>query len=252
MEWHSHETSRDTACRLSPGLKVWTREQCYANVAGFDPRSLDEREWKYQSMLEFVWEKNHRPFYNVWPSVVEGLGRLRLQLPCSSIATAVARMPRAVCLRFARGHELRCGPHRLASILVGKIVVPLGFEERDDAGLAFLCDAGERNSGSVPVYWNIRFSLGRAKTVEEELASLPMRLNAEESATTWAAVRTYLSLALMRGDPTLVDAVVLKRDEREYDETRSKDLVAKARARGTRRGSLPPGPQYRMPKWGPR
>src|SRR5262245_21815122 len=229
MKWHSHETSRDTVIKYDMRKDKMDRDEFYRGVVtGFRASNGEEDMWQHQGRVEFRWERNNRPFYNVWPSVVEGLARLKLGgIGCADVREAIAKMPMVVCLRFAEGHELRIGEYRLRCVLASKMVIPPGQPDAGEPGVTLIADAGERGYqepyGTVPVYWNVRFGLDVNRTVEEEINSLSWaNITVEERAVTIASARVYLSIALMRNDPELVECVVLKKDEKNYMESRNK------------------------------
>jgi hypothetical protein len=236
MKWHSHETSFDTARHFRLVEKDIVRDVYYTKIiSGLDEKNLKEKAWKHQCQAEWLWEKAKRPFYNVWPTVVDGLSKLKLNISCETILPVVGEMPNLVNLRFADQES----DMKLLSCLATKTL-----DKDGGKGLGFFCYAGEMThdtlcdhldrqiSAHVPVYWTLGFDLEGNQTIEEKLSQVGSYLKPEEMDLMTTSVRIYLSIALMKNDPEMVESVILRKDERLRNSDNLSELVARARQKG--------------------
>jgi hypothetical protein len=237
MKWHSHETSYDTARRFGLIEKNTVRDVYYFKIiAGLGDKDIKERAWKHQCQAEWLWEKAKRPFYNVWPTVVDGLSKLKLDISCEAILPVVGNMPNLVNLRFTAD---KVSNMKLFSCLATKTL-----DKDGGRGLGFFCYAGEMTHddlsdylgkqivANVPVYWTLGFNLEGNNTIEEKLSQLGSYLSVEEMDLMRVNVRIYLSIALMKDDPEMIESVILKKDEKLLNSDNLSELVAHARQKG--------------------
>ena len=122
---------------------------------------------------EGTWEKDHRPYYCVWPSIAPMLLRLNLDLD-----TSFVKPPMPVFLiRFPREKPPLCwGDWHIRSILVGPTSLHKGNQIFD--GFVLWVDTGERDKAPdgtlYPVHTYINLPMKRGMTLEESLRGCPM------------------------------------------------------------------------------
>ncbi len=199
-----------------------------------DAVGMGSAQFYNQMLNERDWEKAHRPYYNLWPSIVPMLTRLDLDLDSDLI-----RLPLpALCIRFPRdparnplkfdwkGKEVtvRC-------IMMGEI--------NDGTGLSVLMDIGEVMGGvGVPIYTYRNFPRRPGLTVEQSLASLGTKgLFAEigivvPDALVMDCVRLCCSLCLLENDPSIISPDVLADDRAKFEASGDQKFVDKAHRRG--------------------
>lgn len=240
MVWHEYATLHTICRRLGTesadrgSQTAWYREHAM---------TLPDATSRAQAANEGAWIADRRPYYDVWPAVVDSLAHVALDLDASLI-----RLPlRQMLLRYSVGHELAAGTRRVRTIFAARQATGRG------EGLALWCDVGEVRS-SVPIYSYLVFALTSGRTVEHCMAALD-RVETDDAAEThalWSAVvRTVVTTCLLGQDPDLVRPVVLAADEAEYEATGDARLVERAVKRGRRGWSIgrhvESSPHYRRP-----
>ncbi len=199
-----------------------------------DSAGMGSAQFFNQMLNERDWEKAHRPYYNLWPSIVPMLTRLDLDLDSDLI-----RLPLpALCIRFPRdpaknplkfdwkGKEVtvRC-------ILMGEI--------NQGTGLSVLVDIGElMGEIGVPIYTYRNFPRRPGLTVEQSLASLGTKgLFADigvqvPDSLVMDCVRLCCSLCLLENDPSIISPDVLADDRAKFEASGDQKFVDKAHRRG--------------------
>lgn len=180
------------------------------------------------------WERERRPYYNVWPSIVPMLTRLNLDLDSALIQLPLP----ALCIRFpkdknpltfdwkGRDVQIRC-------MLMGEI--------NKGRGISILIDVGEvmgdGKDFGVPIYTYRNFRRENGLTVEEALRELGRNELAElgvqipEDLIT-DCVRLCCSLCLLENDPSVIEPDVLSKDRAKFEGTGDQKYVEKAHRRG--------------------
>lgn len=229
MKFHDRQTSLDTAVKLGLlpkdyGLKDLSR------IASLFPRTMAN-----QIGYEHNWIIDKRPYYNIWPSIVEPLRRTRLDVPGDQI-----HLPRnPILLRFAEGKELEVEGVQCRSVLASEIEVIEDDEERT-RGVCLWCDFGEYQciedfEFMVCTYRVFRLS---GMTVQEGLDSSSKRfdpITQNEEKLLNEIVKIVIAVALMNEDEDFFTPDVLGKDRAVYgsaDPERRKVIVERARRRG--------------------
>jgi len=197
--------------------------------------------------VEFAWLGARRPYYSVWPHVVDGLTRVPLALSACQL-----RLPMpALLLRFAAGQEPQFGEQRLRSVLVHVVPGELEFVGTDGSILrvgtpgvvawSVLSDVGLLDSDGLPSPHRCYAKLTPDITVEQLLAGMAANdvaftgaapLGADTAAAMRFAVRIVAGCCLLAQDPDIVVPDVLAADRQRYDETGDLKYVEKAQRRG--------------------
>ena len=187
-----------------------------------------------QLMNERDWEQAHRPYYNVWPSIVPMLTRLNLDLDSALIKLPVP----ALCVRFPEQNN------PLAFDWKGKqteILCMLMGEINEGRGLSILIDVGEGMTDGedfgVPIYTYRNFRRQEGLTVEEalqeigsdELAELGVQI---PDSLVIDCVRLCCSLCLLENDPSVIEPDVLSKDRAKYEASGGQKYIDKAHRRG--------------------
>ena len=198
-----------------------------------DSVKMGSSQFFSQMLTEQGWEKNRRPYYNLWPSIVPMLTRLDLDLDSDLI-----RLPLpALCIRFPK----ESAKNPLKFDWKGEEVRPLHNDGGDQpgTGISVLIDIGElMGEIGVPVYTYRNFPRRPGLTVEQSLASLGTNgLFADigvqvPDSLVMDCVRLCCSLCLLENDPSIISPDVLADDRGKYDASGDQKYVDKARRRG--------------------
>lgn len=207
-----------------------TPDQFY-KVAMADAMEMNSAQFFAQLINERDWEKNRRPYYNLWPSIVPMLTRLNLDLDSALIQLPLP----ALCIRLSKeknplkfdwkGKEvpIRC-------ILLGDM--------NQGEGISVLIDIGEVMPGGVPIYTYRNFARKSGLTVEQSLASLGTKGEYSDLGIVIPlpliddCVRLCCSLCLLENDPSIISPDVLTDDRAKYEASGDQKYVDKAHRRG--------------------
>jgi len=196
-----------------------------------DAVKLGSGQFFGQIANERDWERERRPYYNVWPSIVPMLTRLNLELDSALIQLPLP----ALCIRFPKiknpltfdwkGEEVQ-----IRCMLMGEI--------NEGRGLSILIDVGEvMGTEGIPVYNYRNFRRQEGLTVEEALRELGSNELAElgvqiPDAMITDCVRLCCSLCLLENDPSVIEPDVLSKDRARFEQTGDEKYIAKAHRRG--------------------
>lgn len=210
-----------------------TIHKAIANLAS-DPRTHkyhDVADIANSLMMESDWISATRPYYKVWPSLVDSLSRVRLD-----IAPQEAQIPGGViCLRFAasdpRFAEIRTILCRQAALADGKPCLFISWGQCPEKGKpprgGFL---------TIPL-WTGTISEGLEELVNPgcDMAD-PSNLHLGIDERDRLILRLCVAVCLLAHDPSIVQPDVLADDRRRFDESTDpaerQRLVDKARKRG--------------------
>jgi hypothetical protein len=211
--------------------------------------------------LEREWTLAGRPYYNLWPSLLPALSRLKMDADASlfrlPLDQLLLRLPKTgnplewehggqtwavrsvLCENSQLVHDSRAGA---AALLLRE-----GEEAPETVrGLTFWIDAGEdleggQVSGDNPnsirrlMYKHLVCQAGHS--IEWSFENIPPHMSTEIGLVypTWllhAVARIVCTLCLMADDPQVVEPVVLKDDEQKFERSGDLSLVEKAKRRG--------------------
>jgi hypothetical protein len=230
MDFHNFITTRE-ACKRSGAIE--TTDEFYREAFAGAVK-MGSGQFFGQLHNERAWERAHRPYYNVYPSIVPMLTRLNLDLDSALINLPLP----ALCIRFPKtknpltfdwkGTEtpIRC-------MLMGEI--------NEGRGLSILMDVGEvmgdgRDFG-IPIYTYRNFRRHEGLTVEEalrelgsnELAELGVQIPGDLITD---CVRLCCSLCLLENDPSVIEPDVLSKDRAKFEGSGDRKYIEKAHRRG--------------------
>jgi len=242
---------------------AWYLSQIASRTLASTGRRLEEVDPFTPSLLnlERDWSLAGRPYYNLWPSLLPALSRLKLDADASLFTLPLDRL----LLRFPKtgnplqwehgGHTwsvrtVLCENSRLAHDTrpgAPAVLVREGEEPPETVrGLTFWIDAGEDMLGQ-PVAADGPGVLRRlmykhlvcveGHSIEWSFEKIPAHPSTElgliyPMEIVQAVARIVCTLCVMADDPQIVEPVVLKDDEQKYERTLDPALVEKARRRG--------------------
>ena len=228
-------------------MQFWERETIYGFVKqhGLHAR-MSLRDWTdasiaiapdkqcvAQLVAEQSWQEAKRPYYSVYPVVVDALQRVKLDVDAALIELPLPE----ILLRFAVGQEPVCDGQKLRSMLASYVNLTdthYGrFPGKRLRGLAVWYDFGEKNHGASIFLYKI-MGLVDGMTVEELLDPKyqNFEFHPECAKQSVEAMRLLIGVCLMARDPDLVTPDVLGADQFKFDETGDPKYVEKAHRRG--------------------
>ncbi len=184
---------------------------------------LEQAGMVAQIETECYWLAANRPYYSVYPKIVDSLSRVKL-----SIDTSYFKLPlKQLLVRFAgRGYE--CKGFWLRSILVGEVLTAYG------QGIGIFCDFGERGALDATIASYLFFALESGKTIEDCVD--PSKFDRKELCDTteavYIALRIVLAVCLLDQKESIVRPEVLSRHELKYRESGDEKYVQKAQRQG--------------------
>ncbi len=232
MDFHTYITMRDWTRRADPEDRfAQDIDQFYKRTLA-DAVGMGSAQFYSQMLNEQDWEKNRRPYYNLWPSIVPMLTRLDLDLDSNLIQLPLA----ALCIRLPKNHNPLRFDWKGEEVSVRCIMMG---EINQGTGISVLIDIGElMGEIGVPIYTYRNFPCRPGLTVEQSLASLGTKgLFAEigvqvPDSLVMDCVRLCCSLCLLENDPSIISPDVLADDRAKYEVSGDEKYVEKAHRRG--------------------
>jgi len=197
-----------------------------------------------QSVIEYDWYKNQRPYYNVWPVVFDMVSKIKLDIPCSAV-----QLPppgQVFCLRLPVGNPYKFEGGEVQTILFSsqKVSESIGSTKFVD-GLCIMIDTGEKDpSKGYPIFLFKFFPWIGDKTVEEVSKILPYHESWHQGVKISTdivdeAIKLAITTCLIYEDPEIVTPDVLARDKVGYedalkkgDQEKVKKIIGRAKRRG--------------------
>lgn len=217
----------------------------YNELAGRVAKSVSKmgQRWCVNTLnrmaAERQWIANQRPFYRVWPSVLDSFKRTRLDIPCSALEI----------------------PHGIISIEVPeKETRVLVFEPttiKDPSGDRWLQVAVQDETG-ITEETEIVFPLRKGGSIEERFSLAQKNsdntINADEQKRDEWVLRIVVCVSLIAKDPRFVESICLAKDRPRRTTANADDLQEKAKKRGVFGWdvgrSVEVGPHVRRPHFG--
>lgn len=230
MDFCSYSTVRECARRYLPGRYATDEFNQFYRALLAEPAPP---QFRCQLVLERNWEWNRKPYYNVFPSIVPMLTRLKLEVDTSLIQLPFS----ALCIRLPKDPDqnpLKYEEH-------GKTIpirCMLLAEINNGGGLAALIDTGETLRDAPFPFYAVRyfprqpgvtleesFRVAKQNTIQHNPPTIPMELKDD-------CIRLCCSLCLLENDPTIISPDVLADDRAKFDETADVKYVERAHRRG--------------------
>ncbi len=202
---------------------------------------------------EMLWKLNRRPYYDLYPSVVDAFAHTKFDVPRHQIRCPLP----AVLIRFPRGNPLQYDGHELrTALLVDEEKTQasevawlrsIGSDEEADqlavlpksTDLVAYLDYCFEPRSALPSLQSIRLDISEEGLLSDFLEELvdfekdhPFFEKNTESAR--QLFRVIAAICLLGDNPDLIEPLVLDRDKSEYEKTHSPALVEKAVAAGKR------------------
>ena len=236
-------------------MDFWQYRTIYQALKATDPNLNPDQQYKdsmssclssgsaasaHQVESEYVWARNKKPYYSVYPSIIPMLTRLNLD-----IDSGLVKIPMEVlCIRLPKSHNpltftFEDQRYEVRTVLMSETLV------RDSLGMTLWMDYGETmalpNSDGgtfefpVMTYRNFRCRTGQ--TIEQDLVDLPVEPNSDIGVqipieTQKDVVRLCCSLCLMQHDPEIISPDVLNADQEKYEKTKDQKFIEKSHRRG--------------------
>ena len=180
-----------------------------------------------QAWVEATWYYRSKPFYNVWPSIVDGFLRTKLDVPASFLVDRVLKMPESILMRFQTDGEPLVNGVKLKSIMGGR--VPFS----DGRGFVLFVDTGNENCEEVILLtssWNL--DKGSVMCRDTIISHRGGNLSDKDVGVIEAAWKVLLCTAMINDNPDFASKVVLRRHQEEYEKTGDRKFVLLAREKG--------------------
>lgn len=273
MSWwdgHKHSTSPMVASTLAQlGRKLSYSNQIQAlkgmkkhgvppeikeELPGMNQDKWNQDKWNlwdpYVIMLEneAKWYENRRPYYKVYPCVVDALCKLKLEFncPCPKVPEGT------VSIRFAEGHEPKRNGYSIAALL---IYSESGYDEKTGEQKEVLFIQVTLKEKPDAYYWFYFNTNSPDMTMEECLNHYPAVGEYHEIRK--LATRIALTTCMLADDPEIITRDVLNKQQGQYDgernDSRKKQMEDKARNNGVFGWSIGKNvevsPHVRRPHW---
>jgi hypothetical protein len=249
------------------------KEQFFAHYA--ETAELSNNPFAYRrGLLEDLWERIERPYYNLYPAIVPMLLGLRLDIPCSSlkdisIQPIEVRLPVDLdsSLKNTSTHSIEGNSTglvwpegRIKSLLMGIQPVPESVDsEMLVPGLVIAFDIGEVDEHNHPILSFKFFPLREDMTIEEAVNLLPPHQSFDVGVpipqeTMTAVVKLCACIALIDSDSDIIAPDILVADKAKWEgasEAARLALLEKAKRRGKNGWNIGSeiqyAPHYRRP-----
>lgn len=176
------------------------------------------------------WINSRRPYYNVYPSIIPVLLKLRLNFDSgdieSPLPTLLVRLPNDNPLSFIFENK----KWFVRTLLMVRSMV------QEKKGISIWVDIGEILYGS-PVYTFQNIQCVRGKTLEDSILNLPKHDSTKVGVVIPAeiisdCVRLCCTLCLLEDDPEIVEPDVIAEDRDKFEKTQDQKYIDKAHRKG--------------------
>lgn len=223
---------------------------CLQTMNNAQPGSAEQQSAStrmYWLKTEMEWWQRLRPYYKVWPAILEALTRLKLDVVAETLA-----IPNIRCLiRFHENNSLKAGGASVDSFLVGAF----HDGEGDNSGPMCICMSsnirGCDGNNNMWVWPPLRLMYGRTLEyfVNNEIiikerhgpqlrpcrsSSLDQVFSSDDDRQRLfsLSLRVAFSVLLLAHDPSIVEPDVLSKDREKYQRTLDEKCVERAHRRG--------------------
>ena len=228
MKFNEYTTYYQKFRRETPNSKNTSFEEFYEGVMNplQDSSTAAERGAHLLTYMELGWYRELRPYYKVWPGIVEQLNRVSLDCTKQSLVLP----QRAVLLRFAKGKELQIGQSKIHCILgandptIFVAHVEATSATIDEFSLFFYLWPTDNHIHNMTIQEQLD-----AKRISNSASEYPCPDRVE---MTYVVTRLLITTFILFNDPTFVQPEVLAKDQEKYDKTKDPKYVEKAKRRG--------------------
>lgn len=183
---------------------------------------------------ELLWIKNLRPYYKVYPAILDSLCRLKLDVKyeCPDIPQG------QLSIRFAVGHE----PGTKSGFKISSLFLANGIGRRASKEFKMMIVAANvLNQDGKPDF--VRFMIDtipdNVKSIEESLEIGDPNNNTPSTnkGVQALATRIALTVCMLEHDPDIITPEILSKDEQRYRDE-SDEWKRKAEERARKRGKV--------------
>jgi hypothetical protein len=231
MQFYEYTTLRNAVAQKgkTPEYRTHAREMRPQDYRDFVVSTAEKRlgpEWKASEdglagraktvLAEQQWIEGLRPYYNIWPIVVDLAQTVKLDLPFSAVEPTF----KCIVFRFAHGHE----PSGLTTAL-------LSWSKRHVLISTLLMNKGYMMEYSFQPNDKVENWL-KEERVQNYITSVPQEV--------WKArhdllVRLFVFVGLLSHNDGLITPIVLAKDQERYTETDDPDVRKRSQDRAARR-----------------
>lgn len=194
----------------------------FYNHVMMEAMKTSDRGLTIMAHTERKWWKANRPYYNVWPAMLDALLSFKIEkVPISNLAT-----PRISTI------ELRFPSHAISG--VESVLVEVTEREDETGFLFFIGTDIRRDNGSQPLH---RAATAFPKGSNQKASVILQRFcndGEEVSKLLLPAIRCSLSVILMQDDPNAIEPDVLASDRDKWVDA-TEDEKARIEAKAVRR-----------------
>lgn len=268
MQFHIHDAEWDRF-RKSPEAQAFRRmiRDDKVHLARLDamlhsPKAYYEREHDNDEFNltsgrpEMNWIMQSRPYYKVYPSIVNALCRIPLDTPmeCPKVPPQGS-----ILIRFAVGSEpsTKCG-RRIKFVFVGNadmdpdlgigdcLFISFGEVGKESHNKFFLSPKGFDHE-----------NIGENMTMEQTIESCTCRSCPNDAEITKIAARIALTVCMLADDPEIITPDVLSKHQERYDREKDENWKREAERKAKNKGvfgwsvgkNLEVTPHFRRPHW---
>lgn len=228
MQFHDYVTSFSIAKKL--GLGKVQPEDFYRDAIMASAKRGDYFE-AAQFEVERRWIAARRPYYNVWPSIIPMLLRLKLEFdsgfvecPLDVMCVRLPKEKNPLTFEFDKKEQV------VRTLMMNRSLI------RGEKAISIWIDISEYVY-NLPVYTFQNIQCVEGKTLEDSLLNLPRHKSAKEGIvipheTVVDCVRFCCTLCLLENDSEIIEPDVLAEDRAKYESTGDQKYVDKAHRRG--------------------
>lgn len=247
MKFHEFRSWWDMQKSSLAKLGIRSRDQAYT-------KQLESMKKKRFSSLKIStvesqaeWYERGRPYYKVYPCIVEALCKLNLDFNCEC-----PKVPEGtICIRFADGHEPESEDgNKIASLLVHAVY---GKDmETDEDKKKLLVQVTLKNDPDLN--YHFYFDTNRPPTTIQQRLDDFKAINKEIMVI---SIRIALTVLMLADDPEIITPDVLADNQNRYDKETDEGWKRGAESRAKNRGvfgwsigkNIEVAPHIRRPYW---
>lgn len=257
MKFHNHETVYEAVQKdpNSSHVQVGGWREFYDAMIKHFTRSgpviqttLD-MDWQSQALtvcgVEKIWYGQSRPYYKVWPSILDSLLSFNLDVKITDIRIK----PRVFAVRFGDGFEIVSDKCVCTSFLAGIIGVPTTAGEVFQMLVVFpiVCREGVRIWDGMHLWTLLVNSTpgfpNENATFSDSIANVNQLFKKADTYLGEATIRTSiikiaLMIHMMADDPTVIQPDVLAKDRYRFDNSTDPELRQRLIDKAKRRGAV--------------
>lgn len=238
MKWGEH---RPFWKFMSERLELrGTRAECVSEIARalrMHPNPGVAVNTHAQLIIESDWIDNGRPYYDLYPSVIEAFCKVDLsKLKCSDLHLPLPQL----LIRFPTDHNgpgSSSGP--VQTVLVGEGNNLMNHYYGSNRGWLIMADEGGfmKEDDDIPAVTTTSFTMPDDETVEQRLEYGRRHGYCQDNIDNEMVsqvVQVVCTLCLLHGDPDLIEPEPLSADMRRWEQTLDPKLIDKAIRKGKR------------------